>query len=72
MRPEVDTFRVGAALRRGFGAFVESLGPLLVIAAVLALPMALFTALVASGDLTPEAIDTWERPTSGSAPWPAR
>jgi hypothetical protein len=61
MQPGVDTFRVGAALRRGLGAFVESLGPLLVIAAVPALPMALFTALVASGDLTPEAIDTWEK-----------
>jgi hypothetical protein len=61
MRPEVDTFRVGAALRRGFGAFVESLGPLLAIAAVFAIPMASLTALVASGDLTPEAIDTWEK-----------
>lgn len=61
MRSELDTFRVGAALRRGFGAFIESLGRLLVIAAVFAMPMVLLTALVASGDLTPEAIETWEK-----------
>jgi hypothetical protein len=53
-------FRATAALRRGLGTFVESLGPLLVIAAVPAIPMLLFTGLVATSDLTPDVLEIWQ------------
>jgi hypothetical protein len=54
-------FRATAALRRGLGTFVESLGPLLVIAALPAIPMLLFTGLVATAELRPAALESWEQ-----------
>jgi hypothetical protein len=54
-------FRATAALRRGLGTFVESLGPLLAIAALPAIPMLLFTGLVATAELRPAALESWEQ-----------
>jgi hypothetical protein len=54
-------FRTTAALRRGLGTFVESLGPLLLIAALPSIPMLALTGLIATGELRPDALEAWDQ-----------